>query len=136
MHIIEGFEVYILVFILAAIGVGFVSFVIISSIVKTKKYLKGDSKEDSSDEETLEEVYEEPEMNVIGAVVLGKQSIMWSLGKSHSLEFKVTFMTDNGETVEMNVPQDVYAEIYESQTGDLVTANGNFFYFGQGESVE
>ena len=78
----------------------------------------------------------EEEFNAVGAVVLSKESVLHTTRHNHSLNFKVTFMTDDGTKIQLTVPQEVYESIYESQVGDLVTVNGNFFYFGDGESVE
>lgn len=78
----------------------------------------------------------EEEFNAVGAVVLSKESVLHTTRHNHSLNFKVTFMTDDGTKIQLTVPQEVYESIYESQAGNLVTVNGNFFYFGDGESVE
>ena len=115
-----------------AIIVGFILFSVFISIgakITEKKRTKS-QKEKKIPEET------EPEFKAVGAVVLDKKAEMFSLGKHHTLEFKVAFMTDEGQTVEMDVSQEVYERLNVSQSGDLVTVNGNFFDFGDGEPIE
>ena len=47
--------------------------------------------------------------------------------------FILAFKTENGETKEFSVPEEIYCRCYKKQTGTLVTLNGNFFDFGDGE---
>ena len=107
--------------------------IIFSIYIFIRSYKSDKEEKEKREEELLTD--EEPEFKVTGAVILNKQSVMHTTRHDHSVEYKITFMTDDGETVEMPVPQEIYAELYESQSGDLVTINGNYFYFGDGEPV-
>ena len=49
--------------------------------------------------------------------------------------FTVTFLTDAGETKEFLVQKETFDRIKENQYGLLLTINGNFFDFGEGEAV-
>ena len=53
----------------------------------------------------------------------------------HSSSFFVTFLTDDGEEKEFKVTRELFDRLYEDQTGTLVTVNGNFFDFGDGEEL-
>ena len=50
-------------------------------------------------------------------------------------EQTVVFQTENGEEVEYPVRLEVFVRLEEGQEGTLVTVNGNFFDFGDGEDV-
>ena len=50
--------------------------------------------------------------------------------------FLVTFLTDDGETLEYPVPEELYVTLNIDQTGTLVILNEGFFDFGDGEDVE
>ncbi|MBQ2915694.1 MAG: DUF2500 family protein [Clostridia bacterium] len=134
MHLIGEYERYIWVAVIAAIGIGLLLTAVIYPLIKRKKY--EDSYENSDMSEDYSEVEDTPEFKAVGAVVLDKKAEMFSLGKSHSLKFTVYFLTDDGETVEMDVSQEVYGRLNKSQVGNLVTVNGNFFDFGDGEEIE
>ena len=102
------------------------------------KAILSEKSEKKPEEHTEEEHFteDESEFKVVGAVLLGKQHTLHSTRHHHFMEFKAMFMTDDGEKVELIVPQEIYEELYESQAGDLVTVNGNYFYFGDGEPID
>jgi hypothetical protein len=50
-------------------------------------------------------------------------------------EQSIVFLTEKGEEVEYPVRLEVFKRIEEGQEGTLVTVNGNFFDFGEGEDV-
>ncbi len=54
----------------------------------------------------------------------------------HHVFFNVTFLTDRGETLKFSVGQTVFDRLSLYMTGDLVTVNGNFFDFSNGEEIE
>ena len=85
-----------------------------------------------------EEPQEIPEPEIVGARVIKKRvSGAHSGGKvsRYSLHFCATFMTDDGEELEFEIPQELFDRISEDQLGSLVTINGNFIDFGDGEDV-
>ena len=53
----------------------------------------------------------------------------------YKLNFIVTFLTDRGETKEFSVSEETYSRLSEHQTGMLITVDGGFFDFGDGEDV-
>ena len=80
-----------------------------------------------------------PEPIAIGARVVGLCIETGTRGTfrnpTYGSVFTVTFLTDDGERVEYEVPEDVYINLTEDQTGTLVILNGKFFAFGDGEEV-
>ena len=80
-----------------------------------------------------------PEPIAIGARVVGLYIETGTSGTfrnpTYGSVFTVTFLTDDGERVEYEVPEDVYVTLTEDQTGTLVILNGKFFAFGDGEEV-
>lgn len=48
-------------------------------------------------------------------------------------EFFVTFVTEQEEELTLPVREDCFVRLEEGQQGTLVTVNGNFFDFGDGE---
>ena len=54
----------------------------------------------------------------------------------HHVFFNVTFLTDRGETLKFSVGQTAFDRLSLYMTGDLVTVNGNFFDFSNGEEIE
>ena len=51
-------------------------------------------------------------------------------------DFFATFLIENEEKREFKIREDIYERIEKGQRGTLVTVNGNFFDFGEGEEVE
>ena len=49
--------------------------------------------------------------------------------------FIVTFLSEDDETLEFSVSEEMFESLQEQQTGMLVTSDGNFFDFGDGEDV-
>ena len=92
--------------------------------------------------EEMESEYELPPVDAVNAVVLKKDVIMEKnvispekIVRTHTLIYNVQFSTDNGETVEYNVPQELFENIYIGQRGTLATVDGEFFDFGDGEEI-
>ena len=89
--------------------------------------------------EKLDDPIEESPAVAIGAVVVSKRANIQNMGGPkypHStLCCYATFSTDAGEMVEYSIPQEVYNAIKENDYGTLVTVEGKFFAFGDGEVV-
>lgn len=87
--------------------------------------------------EESDEPFELPPADAIGATVVSKR---WEVAKSGkrtgNVEYYITFLTDDGETVEHEVTETVFEKCAESDTGMLVTVEGKFFDFGDGEEIE
>ena len=114
--------------IIAAYVIGMIAICV--SAVKTRKKAL-----DSADE------YDEPAPEPLGeyARVVSKRMEEGYGGSSkapkYHLFFIVTFLTDRGETKEFSVSEETYQRLSEHQAGMLVTVDGNFFDFGDGEEV-
>jgi len=89
--------------------------------------------------EKLDDPIEEIPAVAIGAVVVSKRANIQNMGGAKYPHSKLccyaTFSTDAGETVEYSIPQEVYNLIKENDYGTIVTVDGNFFAFGDGEVV-
>ena len=86
-----------------------------------------------------EEYAKEPEYKFINARVLTKSVSAYyaSFRQPKQLyECKIVFLTETGEEKEVYVSKEVFESIEENQEGTLVTVNGNFFDFGDGEEIE
>ena len=57
-----------------------------------------------------------------------------NLPKNES-SFVLVFETEKGETEEYPVPQEFFMQTEEGQEGTLVTINGMFFDFGEGQDI-
>ena len=91
-------------------------------------------------EETFNEPVEEIPAEVVGARVMDKRTAVVSTGSvkspNHEIVFFISFLTDDGETREYRVTQEIYEKCEIYQTGDLVTYDGIFFDFGEGEEIK
>ena len=54
---------------------------------------------------------------------------------THYVDFTVTFLTDDGETLQFTVPEELYTAIDMDQTGMLVYVGDTFYDFGNGEEI-
>ncbi len=54
---------------------------------------------------------------------------------NHHLVYRVIFRTENGETIEYSVPIEIFNACEPHITGDLVTVDGDFLDFGEGEDL-
>ena len=81
----------------------------------------------------------EPEVVVKKAEVISKYVDTKRTGSyrqpSHHLVYRVIFRTENGETKEYSVPVEIYNACEPHITGDLVTVDGEFLVFGEGEDI-
>lgn len=75
----------------------------------------------------------------VGAVVTDGRSQIIQYGSArfphHRVAYYLTFVTDHGKTVEYEVPQHIYQYGLERRSGMLITVNGKFFDFGEGEPI-
>ena len=124
--------IYVISIILTAGLIGCVGYLLGSSIHMAKEREK-------SAQALEDENWQEPEPEIIGARVIAKRIIDGVTGSYRMPEYKmemfVTFLTDDGETVEYEVEREVYERVYVDQTGNLVSINGSFFDFGDGEEI-
>ncbi len=51
-------------------------------------------------------------------------------------QYWITFLLEERKEQEFLVPKELFERIEEGQEGTLVTTNGNFFDFGDGEDIE
>ena len=105
----------------------FLTWAILRPILANKKL------EDTTDEDFVE--MSEPES--VGATVLKKEITERKGGGKHAsyqMVFEILFLTDDGKKLVFEVPEELYAEVTEGQSGLLVTMNGKFFDFGDGRS--
>lgn len=49
--------------------------------------------------------------------------------------YEITFLTEYGNTASYDVTKELYDSLSEGTAGDLVTQNGEFFAFGEGEKI-
>lgn len=127
----DGLALIIILFLLFALAIG----IVISSIRSRKSYRESyrESYEQLNDEMEAEEPV------AVGARVLSKRTDKEYVGSvktpSYHPLFFVTFETDEGEIKEYSVSKEMFDEIYEDQTSTLLTVDGDFFYFGDGEDI-
>ncbi len=111
--------------------------VFISTFAKSSREAK--SSEDESLTELDRNTEFESEPVAVRARVISKEVDGYYSGAyqtpSYHTAFTVTFLTDSGETKEFNVQKETFDRIKENQYGLLITLNGTFFDFGDGEDV-
>lgn len=102
-------------------------------------YPKAKRQEELRRKKVEEEYEKEPEYDFVKAKALKKRKEFYYVSNINiprsQEDYFVTFLTQTGEEKEYPVGKDTYDEIQENQEGELVTVNGNFFYFGDGEEV-
>ena len=75
--------------------------------------------------------------DAIGATVVSRDWEIAKYGKrTGTVVYYVTFLTDDGETKEYTVSEEMYQKCTPNATGTLVTVDGKFFDFGDGEEIE
>ena len=79
------------------------------------------------------------ELCEIGATVYTKRTYGKYVGSSKSptytTVYEITFLTEDGGTAAYEVARELYDSLTEGTAGYLVTQNGEFFDFGDGESI-
>ena len=107
--------------------------------LRKKEELSGDTPSfDEQDEQDECFDGEGIDTEAVGARVISKDfesKVNGTKYVRHSSSFFVTFLTDDGEEKEFKVTRELFDRLYEDQTGTLVTVNGNFFDFGDGEEM-
>ena len=108
---------------------------LISFIVDRKK----SAKQYCEDIEAMEEDTSEPEPVFVEATAVAKSAEILIKGtRTVSSErcFIVTFATEGGEKIELEVTEEAYCRIEKGQTGLLMTVNGSFIDFGDGQDID
>lgn len=114
---------------------------IIWFIAVTVSSIKGRKKVQEQQEKYEEEVFSAPDPEPVAypARVMSKRVEGAHTGGVKSPQYKVfflvTFLTDSGETLEFSVGEEMFSRLCEHQTGTLITIDGNFFDFGDGEEI-
>jgi hypothetical protein len=117
---------------LAVVLIAMVYLFVIAPIQLRRDHKKAMEKLDEENDER------EPEFVSVGAKVLGKGGFHKYYGTkyvNYTLLLRVAFLTDEGEELVFEIPQEIYDRIEEGQHGNLITVNGNFFDFGDGEEI-
>ena len=99
-------------------------------IIRESKYEKAKREQAAAEIDNAVEEAAEAEPVAIGARVLRKE-----LYGRHTVRFGVTFLTDEGEEKDYTVSEKLYNALTVDQTGMLVTINGYFLDFGDGEEL-
>ncbi|MBO5778309.1 MAG: hypothetical protein J6R82_01940 [Clostridia bacterium] len=89
-------------------------------------------------EEQAEELPAEPEAVAVTARVIDKRfssDVIGTKSVKQVSSYFVTFFTEDGETVEYPVPEEIFLQIEKGQESTLVTVDGQFFDFGDGEDA-
>lgn len=96
----------------------------------------GSSTQETEDNESESDV--SPEFIAKDAVAVKKTYGYGHGTRSYNFRtnFFITFKLDDGSEVEYPVTEELFQKTSENQSGTLVTVNGNFFDFGDGEDVD
>lgn len=89
-------------------------------------------------EQMEEESFDLPEPIVKTARVMEKRfasDVIGTKSVKQVSSYYVTFFTEDGETVEYAVPEEIFVTIEKGQESTLVTVDGDFFDFGDGEDA-
>lgn len=122
-----------IILVFAVIIAAFIAFVVnfISTIKNYRKQI--DNMPDVPEEELL------PEPDVKNAVVLSKRTDGHYEGShlqpKYINDYYVTFMIDGEKETEYSVFEEAYDIIAVGQSGTLITVDGKFFDFGDGEDI-
>ncbi len=81
-----------------------------------------------------------PDVDSVYATVVKKdvameKNVPGKIVRTHQLVYAVQFLTEDNQTVEYSVPEELYDYIYIGQKGILATVDGEFFAFGDGENI-
>lgn len=127
-------EVYLILFICICFAIALVVCACISALRGLRGDYSGTSKET---EASLDAPIELPPAEAIGATVLSKR---WEIAKNGrrtgNVAFFITFLTDDGETVEHEVQKELFDRLADGESAMLVTVEGKFIDFGDGENIE
>ena len=127
-------ELIIMAVVIAAMILGFIIF-----IVSTIRNSSNPANVSPETYEALDEEIEEPEPEAVGAVVISKRMDGEWGGNVNTPHYNdcyfVTFLTDAGETKEFRVGKETFDAVYEGQGSTLITVDGKFFAFDDGEEI-
>ncbi len=102
------------------------------------QYPKDKAKNEARKQAFYEECEKELEYDFKPARVLSKYKNSYYVGIKLSRmveEYWINLLIEDGTETSYQVSQEMYERIEEGQEGTLVTVNGNFFDFGDGEDV-
>lgn len=90
--------------------------------------------------EEMEQPVQMPDVYSVYATVVKKdvameKNVPGKVVHTHKLVYGVQFLTEDNQTVEYSVPEELYDYIYIGQKGILATVDGQFFDFGYGENI-
>lgn len=123
-----------IILIFAVIIAAFIALVVnfISTIKNYRKQI-----DDTPDVPEEDELLHEPDAK--NAVVLSKRTDGHYEGShlqpKYINDYYVTFMIDGEKETEYSVFEESYDRIFVGQSGTLITVNGEFFDFGDGEEI-
>lgn len=123
-----------IILIFAVIIAAFIALVVnfISTIKNYRKQI-----DDMPDVPEKDELLHEPDAK--NAVVLSKRTDGHYEGShlqpKYINDYYVTFMIDGEKETEYSVFEEAYDRIFVGQSGTLITVNGEFFDFGDGEEI-
>ena len=126
----ENTDMYILAVFLILLVVGYVLF-----------YIKAYKKSRAEDARVLEKLEDESEFEVeeIYVRVVSKCCGTRAFGTKtphHEKGFFVSFVNDNGQTLEYRVDEETYLDVEEGMTGTVAVHNGMFYSFCADEDIE
>lgn len=84
-----------------------------------------------TDLESMEAPAEELPCKAVGARLVDRRTD----ARRYELHYVLTFLTDDGEIKEFTVAEEVFLRYTTDQIGTLVTIDGEFFDFGDGEAI-
>ena len=90
------------------------------------------------EQEDQTEDYTLPEPIAVTARVMEKRfqsDVIGTKSVKQVSSYFVTFFTEDGETLEYPVPEEIFQRIEKGQESTLVTVDGQFFDFGDGEDA-
>lgn len=121
------------------LGVGVLAIMCTAIVVHTVVMLVRELKSRRKAYECLDDPIEKTPVTAVGARILAKRHELQHGGSykapTHRVVYYMTFLCDDGERIELEVPESVYTRCAEQQTGMLVTTEEQFFTFENGEDI-
>ena len=138
----------ILILLFAALCAGLVIFLAVS-VSRSKKNADAAAELNTDADEVAEEDdldpdgdedWTPPEPEAYPARIVDMRVVIGNVGGTKrpktGTSFLVTFLTDDGNSTEYPVPEELYVTLDLDQTGTLVLLNGGFFDFGAGDAYD
>lgn len=90
--------------------------------------------------EEMNQPVQMPDVDSVYATVVKKdvameKNVPGRIVHTHQIVYAVQFLTEDNQTIEYSVPEELYNYIYIGQKGVLATVDGEFFDFGHGEDI-